>query len=296
MKTNILLGLGLCLSLFLTSCKEDELVTPAAMNVSMSSNSQTLEEGGEAVEVTIELDRAYDEIQYLYLDYGAREGEWPNFFESSLRQDSIHLQVLDNTAGIRALRIPFVAGETKKVIRLMAKEDDIYRGNRPFELKVFSYKQNYRWIETKAELTFDFKEKTPKPIFGVPAEFATRTVVITSKDDNNNIALILPITVSGRFQFPQTLKIAFSGSAKMGVDYETKEATYTVQPSTVVPVLTTHSAFLAIYNNRDYSTPKTIQITLVEAEEGEIARGQEFDYYRGEKIVLDDTYTVTIKE
>ncbi|WP_211318017.1 hypothetical protein [Pontibacter mucosus] len=140
----------------------------------------------------------------------------------------------------------------------------------------------------------NYEEKTSKPIFGIPANFAEETLVIRSKDAITQ--LILPITVNGLFQFPQTVKLAFSGSAKMGVDYETREATFVLYPNTISPIVTSHSTLLGVYNSRDFSTPKTIQIRLVEAEEGEIANGQEFDYYRGEKIVLNDTYTLTVTE
>src|SRR5690606_17187316 len=133
-----------------------------------------------------------------------------------------------------------------------------------------------------------------KPIFGIPADFASKTLVISSKDGTTS--MILPITVKGLFQFPQTLKLDFSGSARMGADYETSEATFVLQPNKISPIVTSHYLFLGVYNGRDFSTPKTVQIKLVEAEEGEIANGQEFDYNRGEKIVLNDTYTVTITE
>lgn len=242
------------------------------------------------MELTVELDRTYNEIKYLYLDYGASAGEYPNFFESALREDSIQVKVQGEDRPV--LRIPFLAGEQKKVIFLQAAENDLFRGNRPMELKVLGYERGY--VQHKAEIKLNFEEKTPKPIFGVPADFAEKTLVITSKD--HNTLLILPITVSGLFQFPQTVKLAFTGSAKMGTDYETKEATFILPPNTVSPIVTSHYGFLAIYNNRDFSTPKTIQITLVEAEEGEIANGQEFDYHRGDKIVLNDTYTLTITE
>lgn len=293
MKLKVLLCLGLCLSIFLTSCKEDEPVTPTEkMQVKISSNSQTLVEGGDEVEVTVELNREYDEIKYLYLDYGDVEGEYPNFFESSLRKDSIQVRRYGVDRPLRLLRIPFLAGEKQKVVRLKSVEDNVFRGNRPFELKVMAYENGA--IQHKTGMKLNFEEKTPKPIFGIPADFASRTIVVNSKDGST--AMILPITVNGFFQFPQTVKLAFSGSAKMGTDYETSEGVFVLPPNTISPIVTSHYGFLGVFHSRDYSTPKTIQVTLVEAEEGEIASGQEFDYHRGEKIVLNDTYTVTITE
>ncbi|PTX22229.1 hypothetical protein C8N40_10151 [Pontibacter mucosus] len=58
MKPKILLCLSLCLVLW--GCKEDE-PEPASVNVTMSSSSQTLVEGGDVVEVTVELDQEYNE-------------------------------------------------------------------------------------------------------------------------------------------------------------------------------------------------------------------------------------------
>lgn len=290
MKSKVLLSLGVYLSLFMMGCKEDEPVNPNGLQVTMKSNSQMLVEGGQSVEVIVELDRTYNEIKYLYLDYGAKNGEYPNFFESALRKDSIEVKVQNEAR--RVLRIPFLAGEQQKVIRLHATENDLYRGSRPLELKVLSYEQG--WVQHKAEMQLSFEEKTPRPVFGILDSKAAETMVIASKDGSTQ-TLILPISVAGRFQFPQTIQLTYSGTAKAGSDFEKIEM-ITIGPNDFPALHTMHLALLNVYVNRDFSSPKTIQITLSQAEEGEIANGQEFQDHTGEKVTLHDTYSLTVRE
>ncbi|MBX0333835.1 hypothetical protein K3G39_11370 [Pontibacter sp. HSC-14F20] len=288
MKSKVLLGLGLCLSIFLTGCKDDD-VGPANLQVKISSNSQTLVEGGDVVEVTVEMDRTYKELKYLYLDGAAM------FMNREIRHDDGWITAEVDGKQRNLTRIPIPAGERTRTIQLRVDKDEVYQGNSAFEIKVYSYENGV--VMPKAGLSIDYQDITPKPVFGLfkkNERDVTQTVNIAHLDNQGRF--YLTVMADRAFTHPQKVTLAFSGTAAEGVHYDKEEQL----------VVNSRGSFqgnsyevLRINKTSSFDPEKIIHIKLTAAEDGTIADGEEYIWpnpYGGEPFNMVNTYTLTITE
>jgi hypothetical protein len=244
------------------------------------------------VDVAVELDRTYKEVKYLYLDYGAAVGEYDSFFDNSLRDEGIQVQIGDEKVWVK--RIPFAPGEQRKTIRLHAAKNDYYRGNRPFELKVLAFENDK--VEYKTSLVLNFEEKDPMPIFGIVVYRESDTTATKSKAQANTLAL--KVTTNARFQFPQQIAIAISGTAVAGEHFQIQEPIlFPQQMSYPTGFFATNTfAVLRVLQTANFDPAKTIRVTMTAAEEGEIADGQSFVGSQGERFTMGNSYSLTVTD
>ncbi|MDO6390548.1 hypothetical protein Q4E40_10460 [Pontibacter sp. BT731] len=292
MKSNILFVLGLYLSIFLTSCNDDDSVNPADLQVTVRSSSQTLVEGGEAVEVTVEIDRTYKELKYLYLEGAAM------FMDREIRHDDGWLTAEVDGKQRNLTRLPIPAGERKRTIRLRVDKDEVYQGNSTFEIKVYSYEKGV--VLPKTSLSIDYQDITPKPVFGLfkkNERDVTRTVNIAHLDNQGRF--YLTVMADRAFTQPQKISLSFSGTAEDGVHYQ-KEAQLELDPRHFdQPFKGNSYQVLQINKTGSFNPEKTINIKLTAAEDGAIANGEEYIWpnpYGGEPFNMVNTYTLTVTE
>lgn len=288
MKSKVLLSLGLCLNLFLTSCNDDD-VNPANLQVSVSSSSQTLVEGGEAVELTVEIDRTYKELKYLYLEGAAM------FMDREIRHDDGWLTAEVDGKQRNLTRIPIPAGERKRTIRLRVDKDEVYQGNYTSEIKVYSYENEV--VLPKTSLTLDYRDATPKPIFGI-VKHRESDVARTVREGSyvSTKGFYIGITADRAFTQPQKITLAFSGTAQEGAHYE-KEAHVVLDPSFYRRAWNTSTpTVLQILHTGNFAPEKTIHIKLSAAEEGVIANGEEYNLPSWGSFTLENYFTLTVTE
>jgi hypothetical protein len=288
MKLRILLCLGLCLSLL--GCIEDEPVKPTSLNVTMASSSQTLVEGGDAVELTVELDRTHKDLRYLYLAgvSGLLDREVPNtdgWITAEEGGEQLHL-----------LRIPIPAEEKKRTVRLRVAQDEVYQGNSTSELKVYSYENGVALPKTS--LTIDYQDTTPKPVFGI-VKYREFDVALTQRKGSyvSSSGFYLRITADRVFTQPQKITLAFSGTAEEGVHYE-KEAQVVLDPGHHNRAWqTTNATVLRILQTGNFDPEKTIHIKLSAAEDGVIAAGEEYKPpFERSAFTMENSFTLTVTE
>jgi hypothetical protein len=288
MKSKLLLCLALCASLL--GCKE-ELVNPGEPQVTMSSSSQTLVEGGEAIEVTIELDREFNKPHYLYLDYGDAYGEYANFFDTSFRDQSIRV-IADNQER-SVLAVTFLAGERKKTIRLKAEENGWYRGDRPIELKVLSLTGP---IDRKpvyhASLEIGYRDNEPKPVFGIFRSWSADTErAVKAYPGEFKLTFIASIP----FQFPQKVYLNYAGTAQEGVHFERVEYVL-FKGNTVDALPISQPTVLRVLSGGNFNPEKNIRIELSSAEDGEIAKEDILYNSIGEYYTFGNYYNLILTE
>ena len=287
MNSRLLLCLSLCLSLL--GCKEDEPVPPAELDVSMTSSSKKLEEGGKAVEVTIALNRKAEQPYSFYLDYGDANGEYNTFFEAKTREKSTPLKL--NGKRVSVLAVNFLAGEQQKVIKLKAEENGWYRGERPITLKLLSLEEKDKPVEHVA-LNIAYGENEPKPVLGILRNWDADTIRTINKGAGGNFALTLVSSVP--FQFPQKINFTYAGTAVEGTHFQkVGQVTFGGDILTKHPV--SHPAVVQILASGDFDPEKTIRIKLSSAGEGKVASNEKLTDSQGETFTLGDAYTLVVK-
>ncbi|MCP2042770.1 hypothetical protein [Pontibacter sp. HSC-36F09] len=291
MKSKALLGLGLCLSIFLTGCKDDD-VNPANLQVSVSSSSLTLVEGGEAVELTVEMDRTYKELKYLYLDGAAM------FMDREIRHDDGWITAEVDGKQRNLTRIPIPAGERTRTIQLRVDKDEVYQGNGTFGVQVYSYENGM--VLPKDSLSLNYQDITPKPVFGLfkkAERDVTQTLNVAHLSNQGRFYLV--VMTDRVFTKPQKVTLSFSGTAEEGVHY-TKETHLVLEPRHFDRPLQGNSyEVLQINKTGSFNPEKTIHIKLTAAEDGTIANGEEYIWpnpYGGEPFNMVNTYTLTVTE
>lgn len=287
MKPKILLCLSLCLVLW--GCKDDD-PGPVSVNVKMSSSSQTLVEGGEAVELTVELDRTYKDLRFLYL-----EGAGGLLDKNVPHQDwRVNLEM--DGKQMHLLRIPIPAGEKKGTISLRVDKDEVYQGNSTYELKVYSYENEV--VLPKTSLAIDYQDTTPKPLFGI-VKHDELGIARTLKKGSyvSSTGFHIGVTADRTFTQPQKITLAFSGTAQEGVHFE-KEAQVVLSPDHHDrPWQTTNATVVRILPTGNFEPERTIHIKLSAAEDGVIANGEEYASHRaGEVFTLENSFTLTVTE
>lgn len=286
MKSRLLLGLGLCLSTFLTSCKDDD-INPADLQVSINSSSLTLVEGGEAVDVTVKIDRTLKDLKYLYLEGVS------GLMDKGVPHTDGWLTAEVDGKQVNLVRVPILSGERTRSVRLRVDRDEVYQGDGTFGIKVYSYENNM--VLPKDSLTMNYRDITPKPVFGI---FKIHGSDVTQTFSKNQLdRFFLRIMADRSFTQPQRVTVTLSGTAEEGVHY-TKEAQVVLDPINYKSPWEANSyPVLRIVKSGNFNPEKIIQIKLTAAEHGTIADGQEYKWpTSGDAFTLENTFTLTVKE
>ncbi|SFG62010.1 hypothetical protein [Pontibacter chinhatensis] len=285
MKQKILLCLSLCLLLW--GCKDDD-TEPASVSVTMSSSSKTLEEGGEAVELTVELDRTYKDLRFLYLE-GASE-----LLDRDVPHHDGWITLEVDGKPVNLLRIPIPAGHKQRTISLRVAKDEVYQGNYTSEIKLYSFENEV--VIPKTSLAIDYLDATPKPVFGIVKHRESDVARTAMKGNYISEGFYIGITADRAFTRPQKITLAFSGTAQEGTHYE-KEAHVVLDPifyrsawNTSTPIV------LRILQNGLFVPEKTIHIKLSAAEEGVIANGEAYNFTSWGSFTLENSFTLTVTE
>ncbi|OKL40646.1 hypothetical protein A3841_12350 [Pontibacter flavimaris] len=256
----------------------------------MQSSSQTLVEGEAPVELTIELDRTYKDLKYLYL--AGAEGLVDR--ETALNHGWITVGTGDEQ--LYLLRVPIPAGEKKRTVRLWVAKDEVYQGNSTYELKVYSYENEV--VLPKTSLAIKYQDTTPKPVFGI---FKNRELDVARTVKKGGLDYLnrffLTVFADRSFTQPQKITLTFSGTAEEGVHYE-KEAQVVLNPIYPArPWQSNNVLVLQIVPTANFDPEKTIQIKLSAAEDGVIANGETYNWpVTGEAFTLENTFTLTVTE
>lgn len=286
MKSRLLLGLGLCLSMFLSSCKDDD-VNPVDLQVSIHSTSLTLVEGGEAVDVTVKIDKSLRDLKYLYLEGVS------GIMDKGVPHSDGWLTAEVDGKQLNLVRVPIPSGERIRTVRLRVDEDEVYQGNGTFGIKVYSYENNK--VVPQDSLTMNYKDITPKPVFGIFKIHGSDVAQTVNKNQLDRY--FLRIMTDRSFTQPQKVTVTLSGTAEEGVHYE-KEAQLVLNPVNYKSPWDVNSyPVLRIIKSGSFDPEKIIHIKLTAAEHGTIADGQEYKWpTTGDAFTLENTFTLTVKE